>query len=481
MRQNFRESQTVVGSDGRVSYDTVRGRSSVNSTQVGQGTITRSNSYFFSSRRPDDGARGAVITRDGAAVRPGGVGIVAGQVPVVGGTRRSGAVRTSPPWRGPTVEGFYGRDLDRRIVYPGVPTPRSASLRLSFYRRPAYVYGRTVVVGVPRPSCGFGFLTPVYDPYPVYPVPVYASSTFFPPPPVYVDNTYVDNSYHDYGPPPGYADAPYPYPADQAYAEAPPESLASPPPAPPVAPPPPVAEQPIDPQAQEPAPLTATPGEPAPQGGQSQPNLTREQQQMSEGLQAFAAGNYDQAGRIFLQVGMADNNNIDAWLAYAVARFATRDYEAAALAIRRGIRAMPEVVNSPIDIRERYGRKGDFDQQLAALEERVRSRPESGDAWLVLGFVRHFSGQREMAARTFDVVQRRFETDQDLAKTFLEAKSLEEIQRELAPNGQSGDGQAPPAGEYQGGYEPGASHAVDSIIQAEQNLRDAGLVGPGTQ
>ncbi|MEP0844399.1 MAG: hypothetical protein HRF43_17000, partial [Phycisphaerae bacterium] len=318
---------------------------------------------------------------------------------------------------------------------------------------------------------------PAYPVYPVYPVPVFSSTTFVTPPPYVVDggyyadgSYYADGGYVDAGPPRGYAGAPYA--ANPGYAEVPPAGVAGPAPVAATAPQAPVAPPAEAPSApsEEPAPITQTPGEP-PAPDEPQQELTREQQQMRDGLRAFAAGEYDQAGRTFLQVALGDNNNIDAWLAYAVARFATRDYEASALAIRRGIRAMPDVVNSPVDIRQRYGQAGDFDAHLAALEEHLRHKPEKADAWLVLGFVRHFTGQRELAAKTFEVIQRRFEADKDLAKAFLEAKSPEEIQREMSRP----DGEAPAS---QGAV---PKDALEGALQAEQNLRDAGLTEPSTE
>ncbi len=67
--------------------------------------------------------------------------------------------------------------------------------------------------------------------------------------------------------------------------------------------------------------------------------------------------------------------NIDATLAYAAARFATGDYQISALAVRRAVRRMPEVVNSTFDVRERYGDPNDFNVHLIRLEAYLRDNP----------------------------------------------------------------------------------------------------------
>ena len=129
---------------------------------------------------------------------------------------------------------------------------------------------------------------------------------------------------------------------------------------------------------------------------------------MRQGVDSFSAGDYEKAARLFLQAAMGNDDNVDSWLAYAVARFASGDYEMSALAIRRGVRQMPEVVDVPLDVRERYSIGDDFPRQLRALEDYVLQNPDQADGWLVLGFIRHFSDQRVLGQRAFEVIQKRF-------------------------------------------------------------------------
>lgn len=448
-----------------------------------------SDGFAFSTRRAQpfsSGERSVAMTQGDRVVRnerPRGV--ATGDSPVRAISRQPGAASTALVPRERTRD-FYAGGLDRRIEYPGVPRPRPRGILVDadVYRRPVICRGRPVVACVPR--WGFGFLTPitVVDPYP-YPYPIYGppmyssySTTIINPPPMYDEGYYGGGEY--YAPPPYGTAGPYPagdeYSGPQQGAGAPPQQAFENGPMP---------EQPegegmpqdgVQPPVAEPPPPPAEGGPEASSGRREPQSEDRIQRLMREGMEAFTAGDYDQSGRMFLQAGMANPDNIDAWLAYAVARFATRDYEASALAVRRGVRAMPDVASSPINIRERYGRPDDFDRHLASLESHVRVQPEDAEAWLVLGFVRHFSQQRELAAKTFEVIDRRFETDRDIAQAFLKAKPVSESQ---APTGAPGS--LPPEGEPSGDPRStaptGMDPAIGEALADEQELQDAGLAG----
>ena len=161
---------------------------------------------------------------------------------------------------------------------------------------------------------------------------------------------------------------------------------------------------------------------------------------MYEGTKQFSQGTYEQAARLFLNVTLQDPANADAALAYGVARFATGDYAVAAIAIRRGVSRVPDIINSSFDIRERYGNAADLDRHMQALQSFVRQRPDNADALLVLGFVQHFTDQREAARQTFDRLRQVSPPDAGLAGTFLSAKPLP-----LPPAAAPGDTQQPPA------------------------------------
>jgi tetratricopeptide (TPR) repeat protein len=291
---------------------------------------------------------------------------------------------------------------------------------------------------------GFGFCYPYY---PVAPAPVYYPSYY----PVYGGTTIVhDNFIYQEGvPQPVYAEPPsyYEQPREQ-YDEArevPEESG------------PRIIEIPDD----------------RDRGGAG---LAEEQEElyrlMVEGTESFSLGEFEDAARDFLRVMMADPLNVDAALAYAVARFATGDYDSSALAIRRAIRRVPEVVNAPFDIRDRYGSMSEFELHLANLDRFIRSRPRDPDGWLVRGFVEHFTRQREAAAETFEHILDKFEEDADLAELFLNAKSIEEIEEllesQIPEDLQAPQGQAPPpapqSSYFGGSAEPGGTDAGYELI-----------------
>jgi len=115
---------------------------------------------------------------------------------------------------------------------------------------------------------------------------------------------------------------------------------------------------------------------------------------MYEGTKQFSEGAYESAARMFLNVTLQDPANVDAALAYAIARFATGDYPVAAIAIRRGVSRLPEIVNSTFDIRERYGNPADLDRHLQALQTFLNEHPDHVDGLLVFGFVQHFTSDR---------------------------------------------------------------------------------------
>lgn len=152
-------------------------------------------------------------------------------------------------------------------------------------------------------------------------------------------------------------------------------------------------------------------------------------QQMFEGTKAFYEGQYDAAARMFFDVSMQDPDNVDGTLAYAVARFATGDYAISAIAIRRGIRRVCEVVNSGFDIRDRYSKPEDFEQHVQMLEDYLAEHPENADAVLVAGFVLHFAGQYDEAAEVFNELKRLSPSDADVADCFLNADPPEDIER----------------------------------------------------
>ncbi|HSW47326.1 MAG TPA: hypothetical protein VLM89_17315 [Phycisphaerae bacterium] len=179
----------------------------------------------------------------------------------------------------------------------------------------------------------------------------------------------------------------------------------------------PAAPQPAPQPLYEPAPTDTTTG---------QGNGRQLYTMMYEGTKQFSEGAYEAAARLFLNVTLQDPANIDASLAYAVARFATGDYAVAAIAIRRGVSRLPDIVNSPFDIRDRYGNQEDLSRHIQALNSFLVQQPDNVDALVVAGFVQHFTGQRDAARGAFEQLRQISRPDAGMAATFLNAKPLPE-------------------------------------------------------
>lgn len=145
-------------------------------------------------------------------------------------------------------------------------------------------------------------------------------------------------------------------------------------------------------------------------------------QKINEGADKFEQGQYEEAVRLFEEVALADRNNADAWFALGTAKFATGDYARGASAIRQGIQAFPEMVNTVFDIRDRYGNVDDFQRHIESLERHVESNKQDVDAHIMLGFVYHFTGQRDWAKEVFKYVSETSPNDQHLARVFMNAK-----------------------------------------------------------
>lgn len=232
---------------------------------------------------------------------------------------------------------------------------------------------------------------------------------------------------------------------------------------------------------------TATPAEPQPQAApqqqaEPQPQATptdkavdgqRLYMMMYEGTKKFSEGAYEDAARMFLDVTLQDPNNVDASLAYAVARFATGDYAVASVAIRRGISRMPEIVDSRFDIRLRYGKMEDLNKHVQAVADFVQAHPDDPDSTLVLGFVQHFIGQRDAARETFGRLRELSPADGDLARVFLNAKPLP-----AEPATAPGTGQPQPAPPAQSGPQPMGSQPTQGQSQGSHTAHEHAMSSP---
>lgn len=201
--------------------------------------------------------------------------------------------------------------------------------------------------------------------------------------------------------------------------------------------------QPADVQAQpSPAPAEPQPAQaqaPSDQAATDQPQeneaemppLTAEQIKelqdlMVSGTKGFSEGKYAESAEKFGKVIQTDPHNVDAALAHGVGRFATGDYAESADSIRLGVSLFPPIVDSVFDVRERYQKTADFVTQTRTLEGYLEKHPNEPDALLVLGFVRHFSNQRDLAQQAFESLKKTSPEDAELADVFLNALPAEQ-------------------------------------------------------
>lgn len=379
-------------------------------------------------------------------------------------TRSRNAV-AGPAWRGSRVIGGGYR--------PAV-LPSCAIVRPSPYIR---VGAPALGCGYVRPvfgSCfGFGFgYHPVVAPVYTYPlIPFYGATTVVNVvnPPVYYPPPVGDPAYMAY---PGDiydgVDAPA-YVDGGSYVDAGPVVT-------------PAAPQ----YAETAAPIGDAGVQPQPVAQQAEPTMSVDEinSTMRAGVESFANGGFEDAANAFLRVAMADPQNIDALLAYAIACFAVGDYPASASAIRRGVIAFPSVVDSQFDVRDRYGDASAYEQHLAILEQFVQSEPDSVDGWVVMGFVRHFTGQREISHNTFQMVKSMSADDTRLADIFLNAEPLTQPedarqpleQPALPPGSGSPVPNANPNTTVIPSYPVPPASQQGSAIEQERALRDAGLI-----
>jgi tetratricopeptide (TPR) repeat protein len=117
---------------------------------------------------------------------------------------------------------------------------------------------------------------------------------------------------------------------------------------------------------------------------------------------AFAAGDYAQARRHYIQAQLEGAYAGEGTLAYGLARFAEGYYAVSALALRRGLAEVPDAIDYPLDITLLYGDQQSLEQQLDALTEHLGRQPDDSYAWFVLGYVRFGKGDPPGAVQAFE-------------------------------------------------------------------------------
>lgn len=117
-------------------------------------------------------------------------------------------------------------------------------------------------------------------------------------------------------------------------------------------------------------------------------------QAVSQGNSLFVRGRFAEARQSYLEATLADEHDGYAKLFYGLASFALNDYEAAASAMRRALTTAPELIYSPIDIRQFYGDSQEtWATHAAALQDWIDEQPADREARFLLGYLYFATGE----------------------------------------------------------------------------------------
>jgi tetratricopeptide (TPR) repeat protein len=144
------------------------------------------------------------------------------------------------------------------------------------------------------------------------------------------------------------------------------------------------------------------------------------------GLDDFRKGNYEEATESLYSASLEDPESRLVKIFLATSLFSIGEHGYAAEYLRLGLDGWDAFPAYEWDVRGAYGVPGDFDRQLAALEEEVRMRPGDPDRLLVLGFIQTHSGQTEKAAGAFESLRALSTDPADQALASRYASELEE-------------------------------------------------------
>lgn len=118
---------------------------------------------------------------------------------------------------------------------------------------------------------------------------------------------------------------------------------------------------------------------------------------LGRALTLFNQGRYREAADAFRLAADTHQGDPSSRLYAAHALFAVGRYHEAIGYLRRAFELQPRIVYLNFDIRNDYGERGDFTQQLGELETAVERSPANIDRLLLLGYIRYYSGERDRA------------------------------------------------------------------------------------
>ncbi len=115
---------------------------------------------------------------------------------------------------------------------------------------------------------------------------------------------------------------------------------------------------------------------------------------MNDGLAAFHRGDYRVAANQFMAAAESDHGDAGSRLHAAHALVAVGDYRSAVVLLRRAFQLQPKIVALEYDIRDDYRNTDDFQLHLRRLHEAAIRAERDEDLWILVGYMRFYSGDR---------------------------------------------------------------------------------------
>ena len=115
----------------------------------------------------------------------------------------------------------------------------------------------------------------------------------------------------------------------------------------------------------------------------------------------FEVGRYTEAADAYARAKSYAPGNASVHFAMADAAFAAGDYHYAAFLVGEAVRLQPEIVSANIDRRAYYAEPKQFDEQMAALDRYLATKPFDAQAHLLNGYNLRFSGKQDAAIAAF--------------------------------------------------------------------------------
>jgi hypothetical protein len=135
--------------------------------------------------------------------------------------------------------------------------------------------------------------------------------------------------------------------------------------------------------------------------------LNKNRGMMSQGLQAFAEGQYERALSAFRLAADMNKSDPAARVHAAHTCFALGRYSQAVRWLRDAFNLEPRLRDLPYDIRDDYGRREDFEVQLVKLKGALELNPDDVDLLTLLGYVHYYTDQRTEAYEALRKVKER--------------------------------------------------------------------------